>query len=202
MVPPPKSHGCMAKPRGAISTAPALDNAHLSWQNLFFQGQSTTAGSLLVITGLIRVGRGDILAAALNSVDFSNTYLVTPGQRIAFLHCRSHHPDREDKQHESRMKVSIGLKLVCSQGFGSGTGCWQPLCPSAPEESLGAASALIHPGARDHCHVHFTDFHITFSCTWMNLNPAENIPVVIAPSENPPQQAQPPEPEATAVPES
>lgn len=100
------------------------------------------------------------------------------------------------------MKVSIGLKLVCSQGFGSGTGCWQPLCPSAPEESLGAASALIHPGARDHCRVHFTDFHITFSCTWMNLNPAENIPVVIAPPENSPQQAQPPEPEATAVPES
>ena len=42
-------------------------------------------GSLLIITGLIHVGRGDILAAALNFVDFSNTYLVTPGQRIAFL---------------------------------------------------------------------------------------------------------------------
>ena len=71
-------------------------------------------GSLLIITGLIDVGRGDILAAALNFVDFSNAYLVTPGQRIAFLHFRSSHPNSEDKLHKSRMKVSIGLKLVSS----------------------------------------------------------------------------------------
>ena len=71
-------------------------------------------GSLLIITGLIHVSRGDILAAALNFVDFSNTYLVTPGQRIAFLCCRSSHPNCEDKLHKSRMKVSIGLKLVSS----------------------------------------------------------------------------------------
>ena len=71
-------------------------------------------GSLLIITGLIHVSRGDILAAALNFVDFSNTYLVTPGQRIAFLCCRSSHPNCEDKLHKSRMKVNIGLKLVSS----------------------------------------------------------------------------------------
>lgn len=87
-------------------------------------------------------------------------------------------------------------------GFGSGTGCWQLVCPSAPEESLSAAAALLHPGACNHCCVYSMDFHVTFSCTWMNLSPSENIPMVIAPPENPPQQVKPPEPKATAVPES
>lgn len=118
MVPPLKSQRCMAKPIGAIFTAQAPWIVHLSQKKLFFQGQSTTVGSLLIITGLIHVGRGDILAAALNFVDFSNTYLVTPGQRIAFLCCRSSHPNCEDKWHKSRMKVSIGLKeagqLLCA----------------------------------------------------------------------------------------
>ena len=155
MVPPLKSQRCMAKPKGAIFTAQTPDNVHLSRQKLFFQGQLTTVGSLLIITGLIHVGRGDILAAALNFVDFSNTYLVIPGQKIAFLHCRSRHPDHEDKLHKSRMKVSIGLKLfysLCALEAGLRQWDWLlaaavPKCPrrvswccicSSPSWSMGS----------------------------------------------------------------
>lgn len=84
--------------------------------------------------------------------------------------------------------------------MGLAAGSW---CAQVPQKlSLGVAVGLLDPGACSHCHVYFMDFHVTFSCAWMNLSPSENVLMVIAPPENPPQQMQPPEPKATAVPES
>lgn len=144
-------------------------------------------GSLLIITGLIHVGHGDILAAALDFVDFSNTYLVTPGQRIAFLHFRSSHPNCEDKLHKSRMKVSIGLKLVSSL-CALEAGLWQwdwllaagvPKCPrrvswccccSSPSWSIQSLPCLLY-GLSCHLLLYMDD-----------LSPSENIPMVYSPS--------------------
>lgn len=108
------------------------------------------------------------------------------------------------------MKVSIGLNLVSSLCAG--------LAACALAVDMAASSSYTQVPQKNLLVLvllfsilelgitslsTFLGFYVIFCCTWMYLNPDEDVPMVTAaPLESPPQQMQLPEPKAPAVPGS
>lgn len=102
------------------------------------------------------------------------------------------------------IKLNIGQNVVTSLHASLGVCVSSRYAPMSPKESLvAAAAALVCLELGITSLSTFLGFHTTFCCNWMSLNSAEDVPMVIAtPCDRLPQQVQPPEPKAPAVPGS
>lgn len=122
-----------------------LENALPNREELFVLGAANHCGSLQIITGLLHVSCGGVLAAAVNFMEFSTAELVATDQRSAFFIAGAASLMGAANCIITGMKVSIGLNPDSSLWDGLRVyAFWSSSLPAVgvprwPRKSLGPA---------------------------------------------------------------